>query len=894
MAENNWTGNANKAPDIVDDNDPFAALTRLVEIELEADRDLDVSEDVAESEPEIDLEAELLQEFERYDAVGRVDGAPQGDINETEPAGSEELGASGAYDDPGQPFDISEADVEAAGTENPAVSELSEDSFEAAAEAMFAGPVPDLDWDMGENDAVSADDEFAAETVEPVFAGPVPDFDDLPTPEPEVEAAFAAIEPDLDFEVDFSAAPSGSSILDDIPLEMEEASADDLMAGELEMSLGIPEKEPPADSEPVSPFSEWKNERLTLNSSANDDSWVPEPVLGNPGAELVSSEAAFAAEADEAVEPGPDASVEELPEDVRQEPAEVADTEQFNDPLEELQAIMGNLAGAPAEPPRVEDPSSDLDIDFDTLEMDLASVELDELEQIEAGLSNSGDEEADAGEPVFDPDQISDVDQGADFIADLEIPAIPSEERETRTVSSQDYAYDFEAEMSDFFAEGGAMKQAASGLEAADNEEELVKAGEAIQEQAAVDEPVYDAGLLNSFAEEVDEQTADEPVGRNRRGGRWMAAASVAAALVVVGGAYAWISSDGGGEAVFSGNDEPPIVLADTSDFKEEPASKGVTAVPNQDKAVYERVEGNTDSGVKQESLIASAEDPVDVAEQTAQENLLPLETGDAQADEEAAITGEERLLPQTEEDQPANEDAAVPAVAPRKVKTMIVMPDGTLVARETPAPETTTQEVAALPDNSQAAVPTAESASADTPEIRPSVEAETSTPEIVPEANAVEDVANATVETETPPDPVVISTPANTPVPTARPVEQPVNVVSTVTDRGTVNNNATATPASDTQSESQPSVQQASLPAGTYVIQIASLTSQESAERTYKGLASRFASVIGGRGVDIRRADIEGKGTYYRVRIPAGTKEEAVALCQRYKAAGGSCLVSR
>ena len=52
--------------------------------------------------------------------------------------------------------------------------------------------------------------------------------------------------------------------------------------------------------------------------------------------------------------------------------------------------------------------------------------------------------------------------------------------------------------------------------------------------------------------------------------------------------------------------------------------------------------------------------------------------------------------------------------------------------------------------------------------------------------------------------------------------------------------------------------------------------------------------SVIGGKGVDIKKAEIAGKGTYFRVRIPAGTRDEANALCSRYKSAGGSCLVTR
>ena len=52
--------------------------------------------------------------------------------------------------------------------------------------------------------------------------------------------------------------------------------------------------------------------------------------------------------------------------------------------------------------------------------------------------------------------------------------------------------------------------------------------------------------------------------------------------------------------------------------------------------------------------------------------------------------------------------------------------------------------------------------------------------------------------------------------------------------------------------------------------------------------------NVLEGRGVNIVRADIEGRGTYYRVRIPAASRDEAIQLCTRYQAAGGSCFVSR
>ena len=53
-------------------------------------------------------------------------------------------------------------------------------------------------------------------------------------------------------------------------------------------------------------------------------------------------------------------------------------------------------------------------------------------------------------------------------------------------------------------------------------------------------------------------------------------------------------------------------------------------------------------------------------------------------------------------------------------------------------------------------------------------------------------------------------------------------------------------------------------------------------------------SEVIGGKGVNIVKAEIAGKGTFWRVRVPAGSRGDAVSLCESYKAAGGNCFVSR
>ncbi len=138
------------------------------------------------------------------------------------------------------------------------------------------------------------------------------------------------------------------------------------------------------------------------------------------------------------------------------------------------------------------------------------------------------------------------------------------------------------------------------------------------------------------------------------------------------------------------------IILADKSPVKVVPEEKGGKTVPNQDKAVYDRVAGAQGTGPRQEALVSSTEEPMDVVQRTLTPENLPNDGSDEadalgaspNADEEFA-----RLLPGDGAAVPADqEEDKAPAVAPRKVRTMIVKPDGTLVAREEPVAEPATE----------------------------------------------------------------------------------------------------------------------------------------------------------------------------------------------------------
>jgi len=358
-----------------------------------------------------------------------------------------------------------------------------------------------------------------------------------------------------------------------------------------------------------------------------------------------------------------------------------------------------------------------------------------------------------------------------------------------------------------------------------------------------------------------------------------MAGTAVVVVLLGGGALYAWLTGPGG--SVMSSG-EPQVIAADKDPVKILPENPGGKSVPNQDKAVYDRVAGAVEDP-KQESLISSSEEPVDVVQKTLIPETLPLE-GESEAQALGTPVGETedpRLLPdETDAAQPAKpETAETPTITPRKVRTMIVRPDGTLVAQEVP------EEPAAPTLEKPAAV--AETPATPAPG-KPALAAPSTTAEPATPAAA----ANA------PTGPVPTARPTTrTQTAAAAPAAQPQAPAPAAPAEAAAPAQPAATPASAPAPAPAPEETAAAQPqpaAGGYYIQVASLPSEAEAEKSYKSIASKFGSVVGGRAYEVKRAEISGKGTYYRVRISAGSKADAAALCERYKAAGGSCLVTK
>ncbi len=521
-----------------------------------------------------------------------------------------------------------------------------------------------------------------------------------------------------------------------------------------------------------------------------------------------------------------------------------------------------------------------------------------------------------ADEPLaFDPAEISEQDDHLESIAHMDVPEVPvPDSKPAPAAYAHDYDLDIDGELATLFDQPSTTPAAAvqapvaapvaAAMRQTPSLATPVAAQAPVQAAAAQTEnaqlpPIDDFDAFERALEEDFRHTLDrpsdyaaanagrinipmEPKGLSRFGSRGLLMAGTAVVVLLLGGGalYTWLT--GTGPSMMTSG-EPQVIAADKDPVKILPENPGGKSVPNQDKAVYDSVAGAAVEDPKQESLISSSEEPVDVVQKTLIPETLPLEDeSDAQAlGTPVGETEDPRLLPdQNETAQPAATGAAEPAtITPRKVRTMIVRPDGTLVAQEAPA------EAAPAPTLEAPAVTEQNAPTGDKPALAaPSTTAE------APLATAPADAPKGPVPTARPSTPAeTAATPAAAPQAQA-PAAQPEPAAPAVETA------AAPTPAAAAPEPAapEPAAAQPAPAAGGYYIQVASLPSEAEAEKSYKNISSKFGSVVGGRAHEIKRAEIAGKGTYYRVRISAGTKADAAALCERYKAAGGSCLVTK
>jgi cell division septation protein DedD len=203
------------------------------------------------------------------------------------------------------------------------------------------------------------------------------------------------------------------------------------------------------------------------------------------------------------------------------------------------------------------------------------------------------------------------------------------------------------------------------------------------------------------------------------------------------------------------------------------------------------------------------------------------------------------------------------------------VSPDVTAIPDEAPAQQQVAEAPAAqMPAagedaNPEATVPgEAQDAPMETPELRAS--AEPAAPE--PEAAPAETTAATEGTEESAGAPTAITPPAAQPE-----AEKP----------------AAAAPAPAPAPAPAKAPATAAASGGAYVVQIMALREEGAAQSAWATLQKKHPSVLDGHALDIEKADLGDKGTFYRVRA-AGfeTKAAAQSACSSLKAAGQDCLV--
>jgi hypothetical protein len=128
-----------------------------------------------------------------------------------------------------------------------------------------------------------------------------------------------------------------------------------------------------------------------------------------------------------------------------------------------------------------------------------------------------------------------------------------------------------------------------------------------------------------------------------------------------------------------------------------------------------------------------------------------------------------------------------------------------------------------------------------------------------------------------------------------------PLSIVPSSNDaaRAAAGSAGTALPARPAPVGNPPATEIASTPpaasGGGYAVQVSSQHNEEEVQSSFRALQAKYPKLLGGREPMVRRADLGGKGVFYRTMVgPFVSAEQANELCSNLKAAGGSCIVQK
>ncbi len=366
---------------------------------------------------------------------------------------------------------------------------------------------------------------------------------------------------------------------------------------------------------------------------------------------------------------------------------------------------------------------------------------------------------------------------------------------------------------------------------------------------------------VNAAHDETQSDAEDnfEAAGEPRRRftmSRAVAGPLVAIALLgVAGGGLYWVLGQGGGPS-----GPAPLLVADTAPVKEvaEPAEPS-----SQQSVVFNEISGSSN--------------PDD-------EQIVPRDQADQATVDEAVATNSGSGVLATNDGTgiDPNQDGLVN----RKVRTVTVRPDGTIISGAESMAGSSILPV------ERPNVPEVPGADFSTPDLIAATDPAAATP-AAPVETAVPAAALVTAGSVVP---VIDLTGApvagrSVTIPSTRPADFAQAAAAALAASAVpATNNAVAPVAAPAQTTA-PAVTTTSGGASAYV-QLASQRSEDAARQSAQSMSTRFGVLFGGAAPEIQRVDLGERGIYYRVLVPAASRDAAANICTNIKAAGGDCLL--
>jgi hypothetical protein len=326
--------------------------------------------------------------------------------------------------------------------------------------------------------------------------------------------------------------------------------------------------------------------------------------------------------------------------------------------------------------------------------------------------------------------------------------------------------------------------------------------------------------------------------------------AIICAGLVGIGASFAM-------RGKVPGPQELALVKAPTGPVKVQPQNAGGIDVPNQNASILDR-----SAGAPVTKVVSREEQPVDLDQQVKQMRVITL--GGAKDGTVSTASGQGAAavpVPPPPAATVSTTNNGFPE--PKRVKTVSVRPDGSLITAE--ASPAASDPIAALAAGRPA--PTASGADTAVPKSStPKSSARVATTPKVEAAAAVPAAGD--------------QPPATTPLPVKPKVAaapKPVKVASVEDDKT----------ASDAGPASTAST------GGGFAVQLAAPATEQEARSASVRLAQKFADPLGGHRPSVVKAEV-GDKSIYRVRVGSLSRQEAVSLCEKVKAKGGACFVAK